>query len=111
LRELYGAEQDAFAALRERLPELLGGDEDFLRIRNLPAVMDVDEGSGEHRAFGWPWVMQGEPIPDTGRVHLIQLDTDESWAWADCGMVTVDIPAEALRAGDFGRVSCTMESC
>jgi hypothetical protein len=105
----------AFERLHDRLPEFLGEDEDRLRIRNLPNGMeDMEEDVpqyDEHRAFGWPWAMQGEPIPDTGRVHLLQLDTDEAWCWADCGMVTIDIAAEALRAGDFGTVSCTMESC
>ncbi|MFW5415507.1 DUF1963 domain-containing protein [Nocardiopsis sp. CNT-189] len=64
-----------------------------------------------HRAFGRPWAMQGGPAPDPDRVHLLQLDSDDGWSWADCGTVSSDIPAEALRAGDFTQVDCYTASC
>jgi hypothetical protein len=97
---------EAFERLLDRLPDGTGEDGALAGIRNLP-----ESGDDGHRAFGWPWAMQGMPVPVETRVHLLQLDTDPAWTWADCGMVTFEIPADALRAGDFSQVDCTMESC
>ncbi|MBX9388021.1 DUF1963 domain-containing protein [Streptomonospora nanhaiensis] len=102
---------DAFERVWERLPDLADGDRALPPFANLPADLDEDTDESGHRAFGWPWPMQGGPMPDTGRIHLLQLDTDPAWTWADCGMVTFDIPAPALRAGDFTQVDCYLASC
>ncbi|MDA0563838.1 DUF1963 domain-containing protein [Streptomonospora sp. S1-112] len=102
---------EAFKRVQEHIPDLADGGCGLPPFANIPADLDEDSDESGHRAFGWPWPMQGCPVPDTGRVHLLQLDTDPAWTWADCGMVTFDIPAEALRAGDFSQVDCELESC
>ncbi|RNL85051.1 DUF1963 domain-containing protein [Halostreptopolyspora alba] len=109
--ELIDAEVwDAFARLRDRLPEIPGEDDAFTRIRGLPEALMRDTPAG-HRAFGWPWVLQEGPAPDNRRVHLLQLDTDDTWSWGDNGTISLDIPAEALRVGDFGQVDCYFACC
>lgn len=88
-----------------------GGEDDPLwKLQNLPQELMADNTNG-HRAFGWPWAMQGGPTPAESRVHLLQLDTDSGWTWGDCGMISLDIPADALKAGDFSQADCYMACC
>lgn len=97
---------DALARICRRLPEVLedGDDAPFWNVP--PEVNDNPPAIDNHRVFAWPWSMQGGPVCDQERVHLLQLASDEAWMWGDCGMVTFDIPESALRAGDFSQVDC-----
>lgn len=61
-----------------------------------------------HRAFGWPWPLQGGFLRD-GEVHLLQLDSDEQWQFGDFGLLYYVIPLDALRAGDFSQARVEMQ--
>jgi hypothetical protein len=61
-----------------------------------------------HRAFGWPWPLQGGFMRDD-EVHLLQLDSDSQWQFGDFGLLYFVIPADALRAGDFSQVRVEMQ--
>ncbi|TQN31888.1 uncharacterized protein YwqG [Haloactinospora alba] len=114
--------REALAGIQEPLLELLpddGNDGGFRHMHEHAPDLDAERRINGHRAFGWPWQMQGEPIADDSRLHLLQLDsdhllqldTDDMWEWGDGGMISLDIPAEALRAGDFSQVYCEFACC
>ncbi|MFC3995637.1 YwqG family protein [Nocardiopsis sediminis] len=69
-----------------------------------------DDKTGGHRAFGWPWLLQGGVMSEDD-VLLLQLDSDDHWMWGDVGVLYFTIPADALRTGDFSRVVCRMDCC
>ncbi|MDA2803578.1 DUF1963 domain-containing protein [Nocardiopsis suaedae] len=100
---------EAFERMQQRLPEIVG-DATAWPFHNVPHRIDSDRAAG-NRAFGWAWPMQGGPVTAENRVHLLQLDSDAHWKWADGGMVTFDIPAAALREGDFDQAGCYLASC
>lgn len=106
--------REALVGIQEPLLELLpddGNDGGFRHMHEHAPDLDAEWRINGHRAFGWPWQMQGEPIPDDSRLHLLQLDTDDMWTWGDVGMISLDIPAEALRAGDFSQAHCEFACC
>ncbi|MFG2088223.1 MULTISPECIES: DUF1963 domain-containing protein [unclassified Spirillospora] len=64
--------------------------------------------SRHHRAFGWPWALQGGFLRDD-EVLLLQLDSDTQWQFGDFGLLYFVIPADALQAGDFSQVRVEMQ--
>ncbi len=102
---------EAFAQVTARIPEIAGADPNEWPFLNVPEDFTEDDDEDGHRAFGWPWPMQGGPFPGEHRVLLLQLDSKDGYRWADNGMITFDIDAAALREGDFSRVACYTASC
>ncbi|MGJ7907841.1 YwqG family protein [Actinopolyspora sp. H202] len=73
-----------------------------------------DENEPAHRIGGWPDLIQGPVLENSGKELLLaQLDSDDrmDWCWGDSGSLYFLIEEQDLKAGDFSRVWLEMQCC